>query len=307
MRGVSGTEQINILVPYKASEDVAAVQDIFVYLRPETNGMLTESVLFGVLRGSKTYSSHTRMVYLANIPGEFLVEHRIVEEHYRLKLEFARKGRELFTPSMIERFEARFKEDFDRAPVLGAFQFIERTGMDEEELFNIWVDESDFMVLNGQTVKHWKGMYIVNYDIPALLHRSSCGTDIAVFLLRSTLSSREFRDMIRDMEASLRVAGILEKNKPSSRVFHYSKGPFEQLLDAKGFLYNPDGSHVPLEKLSFYRFLTARGVTKSNIEGILDYPIMMFPGRGGKTIEENVFTYTAGMSYAEAFQAITGN
>jgi hypothetical protein len=297
-------EQPKVLVPFSVATDFEENQDIFVYLRPETNGVLTESTLFSVLRGSKVYASHTKMVYLANIPGEFLVSQRIIEEHYRLKVEFAHKGKELFTPSMIQRFEARFGEDFKNTEVLGAFQFIAKTGITEGELFHLWVDGNDFMVLNGQTIKRWKNIYIVNYDIPAILHKNNQQTDIAVFLLRSSLSAEEVRNMISDMEASLRSIGILKEGMPSSRAFHYSKGPFEQLLDARGFLYQVDGSHIPLKDVSFYRFLASNGLQDSNILRILDNPIMLFQLPNGEENESDVFSFTAGMSYEEAYTAM---
>lgn len=306
MTHATAAEPLKVLVPFTAAEDIAGLQDIFVYLRPETNGMLTESSLFGVLRGSPVYSAHTRMAYLANIPGGFLVENRIIEDHYRHKISFARQGKALFTPGMIEGFEEHFGEGFEGADVLGAYQFIEKTGMDEEELFRLWVDRDDFLVLHGQTIKHWAGRYIINYDIPALLHRNNRDTDIAVFLLRSTLSSEDFKAMIHDMEDALRKAGILEQNMPPSRAFHYSKGPFEQLLDARGFLYRAGGEHIPLEELCFCRFLMSRGLTPDDILGIIENPIMTFRLPGGGEVESDVFTFTAGMGYEEAFAALNG-
>lgn len=307
MTHATAAEPLKVLVPFTAAEDIAGLQDIFVYLRPETNGMLTESSLFGVLRGSPVYSAHTRMAYLANIPGGFLVENRIIEDHYRHKISFARQGKALFTPGMIEGFEEHFGEGFEGADVLGAYQFIEKTGMDEEELFRLWVDRDDFLVLHGQTIKHWAGRYIINYDIPALLHKNSKETDIAVFLLRSCLSSGDFKAMIDDMEASLRAAGVLEDGMPPSRAFHYSKGPFEQLLDARGFLYRPDGSHVPLEELCFHRFLVSRGLNGPEILELLNNPIRILNLPSGGETEGNLFSFTAGMGFAEAFASVNGN
>jgi len=304
MGSFTDIEQPKILVPFTPAVQFEDQQDICVYLRPETNGMLTESILFGVLRGRPLYSTHTRMVYLANIPGEFLAANRIIEDHYALKVDFARRGKALFTPTMIEGFEKYFREPFDRADILGAFEFLQTTGMDEEELFRLRVDVPDFLVLNGQTVKRRGDVYIVNYDIPVLLHRNNSKTDIAVFLLRSSLSPEDFRLMIRDMEASLRKAGVLKADMPPSRVFHYSKGPFEQLLDARGFLYRPDGSHVPLEELAFHRFLVSRGVKKTDILHILENPIRICRSPDGEKRECNVLTFTAGMGYEEACRVI---
>ena len=275
-----------------------------MYLRPETNGVLTESTLLNVLRKNRVYAEHAPVVYLANLPGEFLVSRHIIEDHYRCKIDFARRGGALFTPSMIKRFEDRFNVPFETAEVLGAYQFIEKTGMDEERLFRVWVDNRNFAVLNGQTIKRLDDVFVVNYDIPALLHKNNRNTDIAVFLLRSTLTPEEFRYMIRDMETSLIDVGVLDRGTPPSRAFHYSKGPFEQILDALGFLYRQDCSHVPLESLCFSRFLLNRGISKESILNILDNPIRPLRYPDGKEAENNIFTFTAGMDYETARRSV---
>ena len=300
------TEQAcpRVLVPYSEVDDIHGFQDIFVYLRPETNGVLTESALLNVLRKNRVYAEHAPVVYLANLPGEFLVSRHIIEDHYRCKVEFARRGGALFTQDMIQRFEARFNVPFETAEVLGAYQFIEKTGMAEEELFHVWVDNRNFAVLNGQTIKRLDNVFVVNYDIPALLHKNNGDTNIAVFLLRSTLTPEEFRYMIRDMETSLIDAGVLVRGIPPSHAFHYSKGPFEQVLDALGFLYRPDCSHVPLESLCFSRFLLGRGISKEEILNILENPIRRLRHPDGTETENDIFTFTAGMDYEDAYMSV---
>jgi hypothetical protein len=48
------------------------------------------------------------------------------------------------------------------------------------------------MTLYGNTIKKYKGLYIINYDIPSLLHKNNFQTDIAVMLFRVYFSWQEF-------------------------------------------------------------------------------------------------------------------
>ena len=96
----------SILVPYPGPRVESDVQDIALYLRPESNGVLVESTIMRVITSG--YRQNTRMVYLANIPGDFVVARRVVERHYRLKIQFARSGKDAFTPQMQRRFERAF-------------------------------------------------------------------------------------------------------------------------------------------------------------------------------------------------------
>jgi len=95
--------------------------------------------------------------------------------------------------------------------------------------------------------------------------------------------------------------GALSPKRPLARTFHYSSGPFEQILDGIGYLYDPSGNHLPLSQISFYRFLLDHGVSEGDIHFALRNPIMRFMKRG-KSVEENLFHYTANDTYYEALQ-----
>ncbi|MFO7850012.1 MAG: hypothetical protein R6V67_08645, partial [Spirochaetia bacterium] len=91
-----------------------------------------------------------------------------------------------------------------------------------------------------------------------------------------------------------------------SRVFHYSKGPFEQLLDALGFLYDSQGNHLFSEKVLFYNFLLGKGLLSHEISEILKKPVFLFGGQGTrqKRFEETIYTATYEQSYEEAYQTL---
>lgn len=292
-----------IIVPYPGPLDSGSAEDIFLYLRPESNGVLVESILMRVLRGTPLYREQAKLVYLANLPGDFIIENHVVEDHYSVNFRYACRGRELFTTHMKRAFEDHFKTDFNNSDIFGAFEALRRLGMDEEKLFNIWVSEKDMMQINGQSIKKYGNLYIINYDIPALLHKNNYSTDIAVMILRSSLGKNDFLQMIRAMEGALVEKKIMAANKPSSRYFHYSKGPFEQILDGLGYLYDSEGRHLSVENLSFTRKLQASGYSMKEIRGVITNPIMCFKERGG-LVEDNVFLRTRHKSYAEALDVL---
>jgi hypothetical protein len=293
-----------VIIPYVGSADSHQPRDIFVYLRPETNGILVESALLRVIEGTQRYRDTVELAYLANIPGEFIVSNGIVEDHYRYKMPFARFGGAIFTDRMKERFEQYFEESFNETRVVGAFDALEALGLSEEELFNTRVPLADVYNLNCQTVKKIQGIYVVNYDIPALIHKNSNKTDIAVMLFRSTQSNDEFHRMIEEMAISLRSGGIIGDVSRFTRAFHYTKGPFEQVLDARGHLYHPDGTHVALYDMQFCSFLRTKGILCSEVDKTLDNPIMEFRTDDGEKREECLFIRSRDASYQEAYDIL---
>lgn len=293
-----------VLIPYPGVSDDPGMQDIFVYLRPESNGVLVESVMLKAIQNNPEFKKRLFFVYLANVPGDFILKNHITEGHYALKMKFAVLGKNLFTAAMKESFTGRFGEDFVQARIVGSFEALRIFSMKPSELFEIWVPEEDFAVFNGQTVKKINDHYVVNYDIPALLHTKNREKDIAVMILRTSLAYREFKAIIGQMEKALHEAGILLPETPASRVFHYSKGPFEQILDGIGYLYTPDAVHIQLEDLSFSRYLASRSVEFPEIRGLLDNPIILYRGTDGGLHEENLYTYTLEDSFDGAYEKL---
>ena len=258
-------EKPKVLIPFSCCGNNEDCQDIFVYLRPESNGMLVESTLLGVIEREPVYKEHCRMTYLANFPGEFIRKKRIVENHYRLKLFFARKGKEAFTPKMRSVFEEHFNVPFAEAVLLNPFEAMRYLNLEEEELFNLWVEEKDLFYIHGQCIKRKGNIFILNADIPAILKKNTASTDIAVMIFRVNENFLEFHDILQKMEEALREKSILMPKDPASRVFHYSKGPFEQISDALGYLYDSQGKHISLKQISFCAYLIKRGISMIKI------------------------------------------
>jgi hypothetical protein len=279
------------------------MQDIFVYLRPESNGVLVESTMLRIIQKDPDYKKKIFLVYLTNLPGEFVLKNHIVEEHYAVKLKFAVLGRKIFTPYMKSVFSREFGADMDTLPAIGSFEALRILSLSPEELFRYWVPEKDFRIICGQSIKKIGDLYVVNYDIPALLQKNVRGTDIAVMIFRTSLSYLEFKDIIGRMESALLDAKILSPEIPPSRVFHYSKGPFEQLLDGMGYVYSQEGVHVPMENLSFARFLVSRGVDFSVVRGLIKNPIVT-EGSAEDQKENTIYSLTKEASYQDAFDKL---
>jgi len=269
-------------------------QDIVVYLRPETNGVQTESVLFRVFK-DPAWNSKVSLVYLANVPGEFLLEHGVVERHYSARVRFARQGGAAFTQAMRETFAKFFDQPFEGAPVLGAFEAMTRLGMDEEELFRLWVPSYDLLELEGQLIKRVGDVFVVNYDIPALLTKHNAGTDVAAMVFRTELSYDDFKSAVGQIRRDLVREGLLDTDKPEHRVFHWSRGPFEQLLDAQGYVYDVCDEPVELNELAFGRYLLAQGETRESIRAALFDPFSS--GR-------NLYSSTLFATFDEAYRRL---
>ncbi len=294
----------SVLIPYPGVGGDPDVQDIFVYLRPESNGVLVESVMLKVIQKNPEYKKRIFLVYLANLPGEFIMRNHIIEEHYSLKLKFAVLGKKFFTQAMREAFSRRFGTAFGEAKIVGSFEALRLLSMTPSDLFRRWVPDGDFGIVNGQTIKKIGDMYVVNYDIPALLHMKNREKDIAVMIFRTTLAYGEFRGIVAMMETALVESRILSPGVPACRVFHYSKGPFEQILDGIGYLYTPDAVHIPPEDLPFSRYLMSRSVEFSVIRGILKNPIILYRGADGVLREDNIYSYTQEETFEGAFRKL---
>ncbi len=301
---VSSGELPQILVPYPGPSDEPTIQDIFVYLRPETNGVLVESVLFNVIKGCEQYRSGIKLIYLANFPGAYIVDHHIVERHYAHKFFFAVHGKRAFTARMQSSFESWFKVPFSQARVIGSFEALSELKKTPEELFSHWVPADQMFFIDGQSVKRIDDVYVVNYDIPALLHKNTRSTDIAVMLFRCSVDYDYFKELVGEMRDSLVSIGVLRASLPVSRAFHYSKGPFEQLLDAADYLCNRDGEPLPPEKLSFVQYAMSRGYTPQQLQSVTENPVCLFERADGSQVEESIFSYTATDTYKEAIDKL---
>jgi hypothetical protein len=293
-----------IVIPFAGVCESSLCQDVFVYLRPESNGIKVESALMRGVSSIPDWQNNINLVYLANLPGDFLNEQGVVEQHYQIRIKFAEKGKSLFTPYMKLAFTEHYKVNFEEANIIGSFGALPLIGLDEEELFKLWVHEEDMLIVNDQNIKRVGKYFIVNSDIPAILHKNNEKTDIAVMIFRTILWGRDLYNVILNMTNALIEDKILHSASQFSHVFHYSKGPFEQILDAIGFLYNIEGDHLPLHNIRFFNFLLEKGLSEEEINYFIKQPLLQFRNMDGSIEEKSVFQVTKDLSYEESWKII---
>ena len=293
-----------IVVPFAGACNTPRCQDVFVYLRPESNGVAVESAIMRGVGKIPNWQESINLVYLANLPGDFLSDKGVVKEHYLTRVKFATRGKNLFTPFMGKVFGEHYKVEFGEAEIVGSFEALSILGLNEEELFSLWVSEDDMLVVNGQTIKRVGKYFIVNSDIPAILHKNNDKTDIAVMIFRTVFWGDDFYNVVLKMTDVLLEEGILHSHSQFSHVFHYSKGPFEQILDAVGFLYDSTGKHLPLQSIRFYNFLLEKGLSPLEIIYFIKQPLLQFKNAEGYIEEKSVFQVTKDLSYEESWKII---
>jgi hypothetical protein len=293
-----------VIVPYPGPSQVPGVQDIFVYLRPETNGVIAESTILKVVKNANLHGDVMSLVFLANLPGEFIVKHKIVEQFYSLRLHFAVHGANAFTPAMRRQFEAHFKIDLASAAVHGAFDAMDRLQLKPEELFDLWVPEHDLLHMQGQIIKRIHGLFVVNYDIPALIHKNSKQTDIAVMLFRTSFGYEEVNALVQSMHKALCGSGILSSQLDVARAFHYSKSPLAQVLDGIAYLYPILGPQLRIQDLTFAHWLLDQQISIEKLASLLRNPIVMIHDDQGESQEVNLFQYTQFDSYSQSLKKI---
>ncbi len=297
-------KQPSLLVPYAGPDASGDNFDVYMYLRPETNGVLTESVIMKTIVSDSRWKESVKLVYLANYPGDFIQTRHLIEHHYRLKITFARHGGRAFTPGMRSEFERKFRQDFQEEKVMGAFEALEYTGLDEESLFSYRVHDDEMLVSLGQNIKRYGDIWIVNYDIPAILHRNTFKTDIAVMVFRVNLEWMEFNKLVDMMSRHMVEAGVLAPDTAPSRAFHHSKSPWEQLLDGIDYLWGIDVSDGGAEDdISFSAFMMSRGYTRNQLRDTIRRPLIVYEDNAGNKREGNIFELSSGMNYRDAEKA----
>ncbi|MFP4152050.1 MAG: hypothetical protein ACOC2V_00500 [Alkalispirochaeta sp.] len=289
----------NVLLPYAGPEPDPDLLDVFVYLRPETNGVAVESTILKVIRECKREEQAIDLVYLANVPGKHIVRNDIVERHYQLRLFFAVHGGNAFTSEMCGQFTDYYREPFDRTRVIGAFEALRRFEWTPEELFALWVDEDAVTRVAGQVVKRYDGVWIVNYDIPALLHKNTAETDIAVMIFRTPMGYPRFFELAGRMRNALVREALLKQGMPIARAAHISRSPFEQLLDARDYLFTADGNNWGLPGSSFAGYLQDQGIPEAVIRGLLEHPVCTFDFGVGDYSLQNLLDLCEGFSYRD--------
>lgn len=269
-----------ILIPFdKTSVKNSSV--VMIAVRPETNKIDYESIII------KSASNLSKPVYMANLNGKLLEKNNVITEHYFCQYQFASKGKSYLSqyPEMVKSFEDKFSIDFDKANIIGSFEAIrnykDEIGLNEHELFHLLVKRKDFLEFYGQTIKHYKDFYIVNYDIPAILKNYSTDSNILVLALKmdnpNTSFSKLNYQIFNNFETpdSINIIDFSVRNKMEwynqvRRTYHISRNHIDSMLDMKDYIYTEKGYQINFEDTPLGQKLLERNIyTKQNIESIL--------------------------------------
>jgi hypothetical protein len=99
------------------------------------------------------------------------------------------------------------------------------------------------------------------------------------------------------MGDALKTAGILSEKNLVSRVFHYTKSPFDQIQDGLEYLYKSDEAKD--NGISFLCYLDNEGFSPDKILSYLKKPVITIHTASGER-ENSIFEFTKGMNYREA-------
>ncbi len=310
----STMSQPSILIPYQGPGNKGEF-DIFVMMRPSTNGYYAESKIFSHLRSMPGYKKDFTLVYLANLPGEFITSHKLISHYYSNRIYFTRKGKPAFTPFMRIAFENHFNTPFDSARLVSSFEALDMLDMSKKELFNTWVPRDAVCKILGQTIKKIQGsrgepIFVLNYDIPHLLYMYGAKTNIAVMCFRTCQPYKQFTKYLTQVYYSLRqdrdyLQSIGEtQTAPLARLFHYSHGPLEEISDAGAFMITHNQEQIALVDTSFGRFLSNHGYSSAEIVHLVKNPLCRCMNVKNNKKEISLFDFTRFASYKSALSTI---
>jgi len=119
------------------------------------------------------------------------------------------------------------------------------------------------------------------------------------------LSWKEFRGIVALMSEHLAESGVLGSETTPSRAFHYSKSPWEQLLDGVDYLWGVDVTDGGAEDdISFGAYMMNRGFTRQQLKDVIRRPLVIYRDEYGRTRERNMLELSSGMNYSEAENAL---
>ena len=245
----------DILVPYAAEEDLSSgtrrdrIRHAIVCVRPESNRLPYEAEIVSVLK------ARARVTYIANLNGRLFTEGGILRSRYASQFRFARDPRAFLGqyPELALAFEEHFGVSVSEAPIRSSLGDLSEIGLSPEGLFTTIVSDADFLAVKGQTFKRIHGVYIVNYDLPAIVRRYTPEANVFVALAEAEADSDDFYDglneALHDTIASHSETPLvfgaelsgLSWHERVRRTYHLSMNRLQAMLDMADFVY-PDAS-----------------------------------------------------------------
>lgn len=302
-----------VLVPYpgigKENE-----QDIFLFLRPETNNYKVESLILSVFRKSSEYKKAISVQYLANLSGKFIENTNLFRKHYAMRLFFAQRDKYALSSHMKERFEYFFSVKFETSEIIGGFEALNRLEINFEDLLRIHISEENTLHISGQTIKkifdkNGIPVFVINKDLPAIFMRTYTHENCAVIMFRTTLPYEMLNEYIRKIYKVLIENNVIpfvqggDTCKKIKTVFRYSEGPFEQLRDSIEFLYHSDGTNIELSDTRFAQYLYNKDISYDMMKKLITFPLLCYQDNFTYECNEStLFEQTKYTTYEQAYR-----
>jgi hypothetical protein len=260
-----------------------------VYVRPETNTVLYERAIVAGIR-----SRGDRIIYSANLNGGLFLREGILREHYCSQLAFASdpRGQLLLYPEIGERLARHFARPLGELPLAGAFEAPARLGLGEEELFETFVPEADFLSCWGQQFKRIGGCIVANPGLPAVLKRYTPEANVFVLAVRSADGSPGFfsslnRAIYREITSRAETPlvdgdrlGAAPWNERVRRTYHLSRTHLMALCDMVDLVYLGEGRRLSAAETPLGRSLLAEGILSAEqLERLPREPLRRVRGR----------------------------
>ncbi len=253
-----------------------------IYLRPDTNILSYEHAL---LKGIEQYA---KVIYMANLNGGIFIKNALILDHYAYEYKYSIYAKQEIAkfPEMISEFENHFKEKFEKARIIGAFESLILLGLSPQKLFDYIVEEKDFLKFYGNTIKKIRGFYIINYNIPALIEKYDTKTNIFILAIQfksDKYSFKEINDSIIDNIKNDRHTPIIDEKKfkknmdlceKVKRTYHISTSHIKSMFDMTDFIFKRDGSQITFSETPMGKLLIENNIPEFKIKQIKDYPIV---------------------------------
>ena len=301
----------DIIIDYHFSESNLNPM-LVATVRPESNEIAYEKA---ILQGLKDYAD---VVYLANLNGRILVQNCVLFDHYSSQFKFSIFGRHAIEqyPEMVEKFERFFGVEFDKAPILGSFDAVIRLNKTPEQLFDTIVDNKDFLMMYGQSIKLIDGFYVVNSNIPRIIkHFGNENINMFVVAARAKSDSLDFDGITKSiftyMKTSANIPLIDEQllqglnwEKRIKRTFHLSSGYVYGMFDMLDYLFHPDNARVKFCETPLGYILSEKyKLTEQHLTNLKNSPIV-YLCNGGRRELVNIINYTSKKSMSECIDII---
>lgn len=286
---------------------------IVIYVRPETNEVHYEKAL---ILGVSPYAD---AVYLANLNGKIFLKNALILDHYASQYRFSiNAGKEIeLYPEMVEQFEKHFGVSFDSAKIVGSFDAMPKLDLTADGMFDIIVDQKDFLNFYGQTIKKIRDYYVVNYNIPALVKRYTPDVNIFVMAAKSKTPECKFEEInqsiFEQMKQNVKTPIVdevllkrLKWNEKIKRTYHISKNHIMAMFDMIDFIFKSNGERINFIDTPLGRRLIEKfNFTEGMLFQLKEYPIVHIKEKSKKKKLVNIIDYARGKTMEESVEILS--